>query len=172
MNERPSNHPETTDALEQERLAIGQAIVDRIRVEANESSGYFPGSDPEQERFRELYLTERHLAVPEVIAGDDVYGDVRSVFALVFNEVRSELDLRMGREESHWLYIDAAVDDSTTAILCTGQTVLALYSSKPWAFTWEDEETMARSLGEVYEGAAQRLLAERQRRTTYGTTRT
>lgn len=46
------------------------------------------------------------------------------------------------------------------------------YSMKPWRFTWESEEGMAATLGDIYEIAAARLLAERQRKHTYGTTRT
>jgi len=37
---------------------------------------------------------------------------------------------------------------------------------------WANESEMAAELGEVYEGAASRLLAERQRKATYGATKT
>ncbi len=164
------------DLREGEKLLIGRAIVERIRKEANVEDGYFGTTEADEDLFRELYLTERHAAVPERILSDEYGGieqDIRSIFALVFDGVRTELDLRMGREESHWLYVDAAMDDHTTAILCTSESVLSLYSCKPWAFTWEDDEMMANDLGETYEAAAERLLAERQRRaTTYRTTKT
>ena len=165
--------PTDIDRLQTERLAIGQAIVGRVRERANGDARYFAGEDG-QDFFRELYLEPRSTAVPEQLAGeaDELSRDVRAIYAQVFDAVREELDQRMGREESHWLDIDVALDDHTTAILSTDQSVLMRYSMKPWRFTWESEEGMAGTLSDIYEIATARLLAERQRKQTYGTTRT
>ena len=167
---------EERDPREAEQIAIGLGIVGRIRTEVNAPNGYFDTGDPEQDIFSDLYLKERDGAVPEHLVSDggssSIEQDIRVMLASVFNEVRTELDLRMGREESHWVYVDPAPDDHSTVILCTDRSVLSLYSIKPWRFYWETEEEMAETLGYIYEAAAERLLAERQRPTTYGTTTT
>lgn len=112
--------PTTIDAREAERLAIGQAIVQRVRERANGESRYFAGED-DQDFFRELYLKSRTTAVPEGLVGEsyELTSDVRAIYAQVFDGVREELEERMDREESHWLDIDVALDDHTTAILST-----------------------------------------------------
>lgn len=165
--------PTDINPRQAERLAIGQAIVGRVRERANGETRYFAGEDG-QDFFRELYLEPRSTAVPEALAGeaDELISDVRAIYAQVFDAVREELEERMGREESHWLDIDVALDDHTTAILSTDQSVLMRYSMKPWRFTWESEEGMAETLSDIYEIASARLLAERQRKHTYGATTT
>ena len=154
---------------------LGFAIVGRTRAEVNAPNGYFDTGDPEQDIFTDLYLKERDGAVPEHLVSDgassSIEQDIRVMLASVFNELRNELDLRLGREESHWVYVDAAPDDQSTVIICTDRSVLSLYSIKPWRFHWETEQEMAETLGYIYEGAAARLLAERQRQITYGTPR-
>ncbi len=162
--------PNDIDRREAERLDLGMSIVERVRERANGESRYFAG-EAGYDFFRELYLEPRSTAVPEQLAGDadELNGDVRAIYAQVFEAVREELEARMGREESHWLDIDVALDDHTTAIFSTDQSVLMRYSMKPWRFTWESEEGMAGTLSDIYEIAAARLLAERRRHTTYGT---
>lgn len=173
MNERQSQI-EQSEPREAERLSIGLSIVERIREDANAVDGWFfqgDGSDV----FTDLYLRKRETAIPERLVDDGELGveeGIKKMFYLVFDGVRRELGLRMGRAESHWVYVDTAAVDSTTAILCTDESILALYSKKPWRFHWANEPEMATELGVVYEEAASRLSAERQRRTTYGTTGT
>jgi hypothetical protein len=161
------------DTRQAERLALGMGIVERVRLRANGETRYFSGEDG-RDFFHQLYLEPRTTAVPEDLAGewDERTSDVRALYAQVFDAVREELDERMGRDESHWLDIDVAIDDHTTAILSTDQSVLMRYSEKPWRFTWESEAAMAESLRDIYETAATRLLAERQRTPTYGTATT
>ena len=38
---------------------------------------------------------------------------------------------------------NTAAEDSTTAILCTDESILALYNTKPWRFYWANEAEMA-----------------------------
>ena len=169
MNEHQP-HIEQTDPREAERLAVGTSIVGRIRTEANAVDGWF-FQDVGGDVFSDLYLTKRETAIPERLVDDGELGveeGIKEMFYLVFDGLRRELRFRMGISESHWLYVDSASEDSTTAILCTDESVLALYSRKPWRFYWATESAMAAELGEVYEDAAARLLAERQRKTTYG----
>ena len=65
----------------------------------------FDTGDPDQDLFTGLYLTKRDGAIPEHLVSDgassSVEQDIRVMLASVFNEVRAELDLRLGREESH-----------------------------------------------------------------------
>lgn len=173
MNEQQP-HTEQSDPREAERLAIGTSIVGRIRAEANAIDGWF-FQDDAGDVFSDLYLTDRETAIPERLVDDGelgVEGGIKEMFYLVFDGLRRELRFRMGIAESHWVYVDSATEDSTTAILCTDESVLAIYSKKPWRFYWANESEMATELGLVYEEAASRLLAERQRRTNYGTTET
>ena len=173
MSERQSQ-VEQIGPRETERPSIGLSIVERIRDEANAVHGWFFQGD-DSDVFTDLYLRERETAIPERLVDDGELGveeGIKHMFYLVFDGVRRELGLRMGRAESQWVYVDTAAVDSTTAILCTDETVLALYSKKPWRFHWANEREMATELGVVYEDAASRLLAERQRRTNYGTTET
>ena len=168
-----TEHTPQPTAEEERRLAIGQAVLERVRERANGEFAYFAG-DEDHDFFTDLYLTPRHTAIPEHLLGDsdELHRDVRSVFAQVFDGVRDELDLRMGRE-SLWVVIDPAFDDTTTTVLCTNSTILLIYGCKPWRFWWPNERTMADDLGGWYEVAANRLLAERQhQKQLYGTPKT
>jgi len=157
---------------EERRLAVGQAVLERVRGRANGEFASF-GDDEHRDYFTDLYLTSRETAVPQDFAEEsfDLNRDVKLVFAQVFDGLADEIRERHGRDDSLWVLIDAAVDDTTLTVLCTDRTVLLLHGTKPWNFWWADESAMADELGGWYETAAAQLLGERQRRTTiYGKT--
>lgn len=158
---------------EEQRLATGRKIMERIRSEANEEYGYFDGKEGE-DVFRSLYLTPRHTSIPEHLVSDNfelgIQGDIRELFFQVYDGVRAELLGRFGRGHGIWLVVDASIDDHTTAVLCAEGTVLLLNSVKAWNFWWPDEEAMAGDLGEWYESAAARYPTNPNN--TYGTERT
>lgn len=148
-------------------VAIGRRIIERVRREANNEYSYFDGDEGE-DVFRTLYLVPRDMAVPEHLLSDDtlldIHMDIRQLFFQVFDGVRAELLDHFGRDRGIWIAVDPSVDDHTTAILCTDETVLCIVATKPWNFWWRSEEAMAGDLGRWYTTAAERLVAERQSR--------
>jgi hypothetical protein len=148
---------------EDEILAIGRSIVERIRAEANNEYGWFSGEDGE-DVFQTLYLTERHSSLPDHLIRDDLLADIRAMYYQVFDALREELKSRLPRSESLWLAIDPSHEDSTFSVLCSEEQVLLLHWKKAWNFYWPNEEAMALDLGRMYEGATRRLTDPAERR--------
>lgn len=107
MEERLPN--EGASAPERQ-LETGKTILERIRSRTNGNTGYFENWDDE-DLFSAIYLTPRTAAVPEIILAEPL-NDVRAMFAQVFGGVREELAVRLGWEESVWVYVDASLTAS------------------------------------------------------------
>ncbi len=147
-----------------ERLEIGQAIVQRIRSETNNEYAYFSGHDEGEDVFVTLYLTERDRCLPDHLIGDDLLLDIRAMYCQVFDGLREELRSRLGIQDFLWLAIDPSYEDSTFSVLCSDEQVLMLHWAKAWNFYWPDEGAMASDLGSIYEEAAKRLASAPERR--------
>ena len=147
----------------EERLAIGQSIIERIRRETNHEYGYFSGDEGE-DVFVSLYLTERDSCLPAHLTADDLLLDIRAMFCQVFDGLRDELKSRLGIADPLWLAVDPSYEDTSFSVLCSDQQVLMLHWTKAWNFFWPDEQAMAADLGSIYEEAAQRLVPALERR--------
>ncbi len=146
--------------------------MERIRREANDEYAYFDG-DEDEDVFHTLYLTPRHTAVPDHLLSEDllldIHMDIRELYFQVFDGVRAELLATFGQERPIWIAVDPSVDDHSTAILCTDESVLFIEWRKAWNFWWRSEEAMAGDLGRWYTAAATRLGRELAREQRDGT---
>lgn len=136
--------------------SIGQSILERLRTETNEALGDFE-DESRADPFKDVYLTPRDTAVPDAYLGDDLLLDIRELYARFLWSIADELRSRHIQAPAAWIAVDPSYEDTTVAVLGSGEELLYLHVSKAWNFHWPDEASLARELEDIYGRAEQRL---------------
>lgn len=117
-------------------------------------------ADPDDDLFKDLYLTEKYGCIPDHLLGDDLMQDIITMYYDLFDAVRKELLERVKPLESINILVQPDYEDVTFVVVATNTRVLLVESSKAWHLWWEDEARMARDLEGWYRFAERRLLEQ------------